>query len=54
MAKTKSGRLSEESVKDIRERLERKETYHSIANTHGVSIGTVYNIAKKRTWKWLM
>lgn len=48
------GRLTESAVRDIRERLKRGETYHKIANAHGVSIGTVYNIAKNRTWKGLV
>lgn len=51
--KTPSGRLSEDGVREVRARRAAKETYQQIANEMGVSVGTVYNIMKGKTWKWL-
>lgn len=51
--KAPSGRLREEGVREIRERRKKGETYQTIANALGVSIGTVYNVCTKKTWGWL-
>ena len=48
-----SGRLTEDAVRQIRARIAEGETYQSIAALFGVAIGTIYNIAKKRTWAHL-
>jgi transcriptional regulator with XRE-family HTH domain len=51
--KTPSGRLSEAGVREVRTRRAAGQTYQDIANAMGISQGTVYNIVKGKTWKWL-
>lgn len=51
--KAPSGKLREDGVREVRRRRENKETYQQIANSMGVSIGTVYNVCKGKTWGWL-
>ena len=53
--KTVAGRLREAGAQEIiRLRSQaRPPTYHQIANIMGVSVGTVYNVVKKRTWAFL-
>lgn len=53
--KTPSGRLREAGAREILRlrRLDKPLTYHAIANLLGVSVGTVFNVAKGRTWAWL-
>ena len=50
MSKKVSGRLTEEGVREVRRRRAEGQTYQQIATEMGVSLGTVYNIVKKRTW----
>ncbi len=50
MSKKLSGRLTEDGVREVRTRRAKGETYQSIANAMGVSVGTVYNIMKGKTW----
>lgn len=45
-----SGRLTEDGVREVRARRANGETYQAIATAMGVSVGTVYNIVKKKTW----
>lgn len=51
--KTPNGRLREDGARAILADRAAKLTYQEIATKHGVSIGTVYNIVKGRTWGWL-
>jgi len=51
--KTKAGRLKEAGARKILELQKAKRTYQSIAQEMGVSIGTVFNVVKARTWGWL-
>ena len=51
--KTPAGRLREEAVREIRERRAKGDTYQKIANDYGVSLGTIYNVCKGKTWGWL-
>jgi hypothetical protein len=53
--KTPSGRLREAGARKILELRAQPSppTYHEIANMLGVSIGTVFNVTKGRTWGWL-
>ncbi len=53
MSKKIAGRLTEEGVREVRARRAKGETYQSIANAMGVSVGTVYNIVKRKTWSSL-
>lgn len=52
-SKTPNGRLREDGARAILSDREGGLTYQEIATKHGVSIGTVYNIVKGRTWAWL-
>ncbi len=45
-----SGRLTEDGVREVRTRRANGETYQVIAAAMGVSVGTVYNILKGKTW----
>lgn len=51
--KTPVGRLTQEGVREVRARRERGETYQQIANAVGLTVGSVYNIVKGKTWRWL-
>jgi DNA invertase Pin-like site-specific DNA recombinase len=53
MSKKVSGRLTEDGVREVRERRAKGETYQSIASAMGVSVGTIYNIVKRKTWSQL-
>ncbi len=45
-----SGRLTEDGVREVRARRAKGETYQAIASVMGVSVGTIYNIIKRKTW----
>lgn len=51
--KAPNGRLREEGVHEIRRRRDAGETLQAIATSLGLSIGTVFNVVKKKTWNWL-
>lgn len=51
--KTPKGRLREDGARAILERRKAGATYQAIAEEFAVSIGTVYNLCKGRTWAWL-
>ncbi len=53
--KTPAGRLREAGAREIlaRRRAEPKPTYQQIAHDMKVSIGTVFNVCRARTWSWL-
>lgn len=53
VCKTPAGRLTEQGVRAIKADRASGMTYQEIAARYGVSLGTVYNIAKGRTWAWL-
>lgn len=60
LLKTPAGRLREAGAREILrlrslEHPETREkfTYQQIAAKLGVSIGTVFNVCKARTWSWL-
>lgn len=47
-------KLTEEEVIEICERLKRgRESLQEIANSYGVSKHTVFDIKRKRSWRWL-
>lgn len=51
--KTPTGRLREEGARKIKELRGQGQTYQEIASTLAVSMTTVYNVCKGRTWSWL-
>ena len=58
--KTGAGRLREAGAqrilamrKEVNPTTQRIYTYQEIALSMGVSLGTVYNVVKKRTWSFL-
>jgi transposase len=51
--KTPNGRLREDGARAVLAARAEGKTYQAIAEQVGVSIGTVYNICKGRTWAWL-
>lgn len=54
--KTPAGRLKEAGAREILRRkalFGAENTYQRIAHDLGVSIGTVFNVVKGKTWGWL-
>lgn len=58
--KTPAGRLTEAGVRAMRKMRDEKKddgaarhTYQAIANSFGVTLGTVFNVCTGRTWGWL-
>lgn len=51
--KTSAGRLRENGARLILQLRKDGRTYQEIAGQLAVSIGTVFNVCKGRTWSWL-
>ncbi|MDE3022784.1 MAG: HNH endonuclease [Pseudomonadota bacterium] len=52
-AKNAQCKLSERDVLSIRERRYNKELLRTLADEYGVSVSSVGDIVKRRTWSWL-
>ena len=46
-------RLTEAGVQEILRLRGEGKTYQQVASCLGITTGTVYNVCKGRTWKWL-
>jgi hypothetical protein len=49
----RSTRLSEDDVRNIRQRIAQGDTLYAIAQAFAVSWGAVYDIRRRRSWGWL-
>lgn len=53
LLKTGAGRLTPEGAAKVLFLRQNGQTYQEIAKEMGVSVGTVRNIVKSESWKWL-
>lgn len=51
--KTDAGRLTEYGAQEVLRHRAEGMTYREIASALDVTVGTVYNVVRRRTWKWL-